>query len=217
MKNKVIAIIPALNEEKTIEKVLKNTRKFVSEIIVIDDGSFDRTAKISKKYATVIKNKKNIGYDDSLNIGFIHAKLKKANIVITLDADDQHLAKDIPLLINPIINKKFDIVIGKRPYKARFMEHVFGNYGYKKGINDPLCGLKAYNIRVYNDIGFFDNIKSIGTQLMFIAIKKGYKIKEVDIKINKRIDTPRFGKQIQANIKLLIAYLKLRYYLLFYK
>jgi hypothetical protein len=106
-----------------------------------------------------------------------------------------------------------DIVVGKRPYKARFMEYVFGNYGKKYGFGDPLCGMKSYRINVYENIGFFDDITSIGTQLIFTAAKKGYKIKEVPIQLRRRKDVPRFGRKIKANIKLFSAYIRLRKYL----
>jgi len=213
INNKCCAIIPALNEEKTIETVLKGIKLYVQDIVLIDDGSNDNTAKIAAKYAYVVKHKTNQGYDESLNDGFTTAKERGADIIITLDADGQHLAEDIPLLINPILQGEADVVIGKRPYRARFMEHVFAYYGRRYGISDPLCGMKAYNIKVYNKIGFFDNITSIGTQLALTASKQGYKVKEVPIQLNKRADTPRFGRKIRANIKLFFAYLRLKRYL----
>ncbi len=73
--------------------------------------------------------------------------------------------------------------------------------------------MKAYSIKVYNDVGFFDNITSIGTQLIFTALKKGYRIKEVKIKLKKRKDVPRFGRKLKANFKLLRALLRLKKYL----
>jgi glycosyltransferase involved in cell wall biosynthesis len=213
MDNKIVAVIPALNEENTIESVLKKTKNYVDEIIVVDDCSKDKTPKIAEKYASVIKHSKNEGYDKSIDNGFKLAKERKADIIITLDADGQHLPEDIPRLIEPIKNKKADIVTGKRPYNARFMEQLFANFGKKIGIDDPLCGMKAYNIKVYDEIGFFDNITSIGTQLIFTALKKGYKIKNIKIKLNKRKDIPRFGRKLRANFKLLKALLKLKRYL----
>lgn len=137
------------------------------------------------------------------------AKERKADIILTLDADGQHLPEEIVKLTNPLVKKEADIFVGRRPYKARFMEYVFANYGRKKGINDPLCGMKAYRAKVYEDIGFFDNISSIGTQFVFSALKNGYKVKEVPIKLKKRKDNPRFGGRLKGNIKLFAAYLRL--------
>ena len=70
MKNKTIAIVPAFNEEKTIKKVIINLRRYVKNVIVIDDASKDYTYKISKKLrAIVLKNKKNLGPDKSIEKG----------------------------------------------------------------------------------------------------------------------------------------------------
>lgn len=211
-RDKIIAIIPALNEEENIENVLKNIKDYVDEIIVIDDCSKDNTAKISERYAIIIKHTKRMGYDRCLNDGFKVAKKRKADMILTLDADGQHLAEEIVKFTKPLIKQEADICVGRRPYKARFMEYIFANYGRKRGINDPLCGMKAYRTKVYEDIGFFDNISSVGTQLLFLALKNGYNVKEIPIKLNKRKDNPRYGGKLKANIKLLAAYLRLKRY-----
>lgn len=207
-----VVIIPALNEEKTIGLVISNALNYVDEVIVVDDGSSDRTKIIAEKNATVISHCMNKGYDFSLNNGFKEAVKKGADIIITMDADGQHFAEDIPKII-AIINDGADIVVGLRPYRARFMESVFASYGKRKGILDPLCGFKVYKTSVYKDIGFFDNINSIGTQLTFVAQKKGYKISNFKIKLKKRKDVPRFGRLFVANVKLFFAFLKLVTYL----
>ncbi len=210
---KVVAVIPAFNEEATIEKILKETRKYVDEQILIDDCSSDNTHKIAEKYALVFRNKNNLGYDASLNKGFELAKRNGASIIITLDADGQHNSDEIPNFVNPIKNNAADIVVGIRPFTNRFMEKIFRKYGLKKfGVDDPLCGMKAYNIKVYENAGFFDNMKSIGTQLTFLSSLKGYRVLSIPINYNKRKDTPRFGNQIKGNIKLFYAYLRLKKY-----
>lgn len=212
MKNleKVIAVIPAFNEGQTIGKVLEETKKYVDEIILVDDCSYDNTSKISKNYAMVLRNNSNLGYDATLNRGFEYAKQRGAGIIITLDADGQHESNEIPNFINPIKNNEADVVVGIRPFTNRFMEKIYRKYGKKFEITDPLCGMKAYNIEVYEKAGFFDNIKSIGTQLTFLSALNGYKILNIPINYNKRKDTPRFGNQIKGNLKLFSAYLRLK-------
>lgn len=208
--NHCYVIIPALNEERTLERVLLGIIKYVPNIIVIDDNSSDLTGMIAKKYAYVIKHEQNCGYDQSLNDGFQLAKEKEANVIITMDADGQHLEEDLPKMIDPILSGEAEVVVGKRPYPARFMETVFARYGRQYGINDPLCGFKAYSIKIYEEIGFFDTITSIGTQLALTASKKGYKVIEIPIQLNKREDVPRFGRKLKANLKLFLAYLRVR-------
>ncbi|HII16631.1 TPA: glycosyltransferase family 2 protein [Candidatus Woesearchaeota archaeon] len=209
----VFAVIPAYNEESTIAAVLFETKKYVDGIIVVDDHSSDATPSLSEKYAVVIRNAKNVGYGKSINTGFAHAQKLGAAIVVTLDADGQHLASDIPLLIAPIINGASDVTVGLRPYAARFMETVFRRYGKQHGIEDPLCGMKAYSMAVYEQFGFFESFPSIGTQLVFGAKKKGYRIRNVPIHLKKRADTPRFGRTLSANLKILRGLILLKKYI----
>lgn len=211
--NHCYVIIPALNEAMTLENVLLGILKYVPNIIVMDDNSNDQTGMIAEKYASVIHHDKNRGYDWSLNDGFRLAKEKGAEIIVTMDADGQHLAEDLPKMIDQILSGEARLVVGKRPYPARFMETVFGRLGRKYGISDPLCGFKAYSIKVYDEIGFFDTLTSIGTQLAFTAVKKGYRVIEIPIRLRKREDVPRFGRKLKANIKLFLAYLRVRKYL----
>lgn len=208
--NKVIAVIPALNEEKTIANVINSVKTFVDDVVVIDDASLDNTASLSKNLgATVLSHDKTVGYDCSINDGFALAFDKKATVIFTFDADGQHIASDIPKIVQPILNGEADLVVGKRPVCARLMEHIFSFFSrIKIGVSDPLCGLKAYHVNIYKETGYFDNISSIGTQLMFEAGKKGYKIRERHIGLNKRVDDSRFGKRIKANYKIFKAIIR---------
>jgi len=210
MKQKTIAIIPALNEEKTINSVLNGVKKYVDEIVVVDDGSTDNTAKIvEKSSAILIKNKTRLGYDKAINIGFKEASCRNPNILVTFDADGQHIPKDLEKILFPIKKKETSVVVGIRPYKQRIAEKIFARFSKRKiGVSDPLCGIKAYSWKAYNKVGYFDKINSIGTELMFNCYKNGYKIKELNIQMNKRIDKPRFGSIIKGNYKIFLAFIK---------
>ncbi len=209
---KIVAVIPAYNEEKTIADIIKNLKKYVDEIIVVDDASNDKTYEIATlNSAKVIKHKKNRGYDKSIEDGFSEAVKAKASIIITFDADGQHLAGEIPKITEPLIKKEADIVVGIRPKKQRFSEKIFSKYSKKKiGVNDPLCGLKGYSVKEYKQIGYFDSLNSIGTELLFNYHKHGFKVKEVKINSNNRNGKSRFGNVIQSNIKILRAFFKVR-------
>lgn len=208
---KVIAVIPALNEEETILQVIQGLKEQVNEIILVDDASTDKTAELAKAAgAIVISNKVTQGYDKAISRGFARAVERKADIILTFDADGQHNSKDIPDIIEPILKGEADVVIGRRPYCARFFEKVFAIYSkYKIGIDDPLCGLKAYKRQAYDDIGYFDNISSIGTELMFNVKLRGYRVTQKDITLKRRADTPRFGRRIKANYKIAKAFFKI--------
>ncbi|MEM5779300.1 MAG: glycosyltransferase family 2 protein, partial [Candidatus Aenigmatarchaeota archaeon] len=113
-KQRIIAIIPAFNESKTIESIVRETKKYVDEVVVVDDGSSDATGELAKKAgAKVIKHNKNFGLGRSLRDGFHYALKKNFDIIITLDADGQHSPRDIPKFIEAI-NEGYDFVLGER-------------------------------------------------------------------------------------------------------
>ena len=90
---RVALVIPALNEEKTIYEVVKESLKF-GLVVVVDDGSVDQTAKFAELGgAVVVSHEKNKGYDSALNSGFIKAESLGCEYIITLDADGQHNPK----------------------------------------------------------------------------------------------------------------------------
>jgi len=208
---KITAVIPALNEEKTLEEVLIKTSKHVSEIILVDDASTNGTKQIARKTgAIVLSHEKSEGYDKAIDDGFKLAAQRGSDIIVTLDADGQHDPEEIPPIVEFIINNEADIVVGRRSRYSRVSEFLFSLIGkFTLGIDDPICGFKAYHIRVYHQIGYFDKISSIGTELIFNAWKNGYRIAQRDIIAGKREGIPRFGRRTEANWKIFKAICKI--------
>jgi glycosyltransferase involved in cell wall biosynthesis len=205
MKNKTIAIVPAFNEEKTIKKVIINLRRYVKNVIVIDDASKDYTYKIAKKLkAIVLKNKKNLGPDKSIEKGIKKAGALNYKFIITFDADDQHPYNQIPKFLNLIKKEKADIVVGERKKLPRISEYFFSLYASAKiNVPDPINGFKAFKYEIIREIGYFDKYKSLTSEILFNAYKKKYKIISVPINIKKRFDVPRIGGLINSNIKIM--------------
>ncbi len=210
MNSKIVVVIPALNEEETIGRVIDSLKDYVSEVVLVNDASTDKTAVIAREHgAIVVTNTKNLGYDKSIETGFRHALEHGAGIIVTFDADGQHLANNIPVMIDPILKGEADLVVGKRPYHARISEYLFAFVAkLKAGIDDPLCGLKAYRSDIYRKVGHFDCRSSIGTELMFTAHRRGYRIVQRPIHLNRRKDVPRFGRSLMANYKIMKAIVK---------
>ena len=202
---RIAIIIPAYNEEATIKDIVKSTINYGFPIVV-DDGSEDNTADIAFKYgAKVKKHKINQGYDMALNTGFEIASKKGFKYAITLDADLQHDTSIIPK-VEEYLNSGADIVVGIRPRSQRISEKIFKIVPYLVwGLKDPLCGLKGYNMHVYNDIGIFDTFNSIGTELLIRSSVKKKKIIQISIQTKKRKDYPRFGNSFYANYKIFRA------------
>lgn len=160
---KLIVMIPAYNEEKSIEAVIKEIPKSINrieeiKIFVIDDGSTDQTKKVALAAGAdkVISNKKNLGLARTFQKGLLTALKDGADIIVNTDADGQYNPKEINQLVEPIINKKADIVIGDRQVKKlEFMKwgnkygNVLGSWVLRKltksDVNDASSGFRAFS------------------------------------------------------------------------
>lgn len=114
-------LIPAYNEEKYIEGVIKNSSKYKMDIIILDDGSIDSTASIVESlisayspYLKLVRHSKNLGKGQALITGFDYIKENNYSGVITLDADGQHDTKEIINFLEVIKKEDPDLIIGDR-------------------------------------------------------------------------------------------------------
>ena len=112
---KVIAIIPAYHEASVIAGVVRKTVSFVDEVVVVDDGSEDRTGETARVAGSrVYTHVLNRGLGAALSTGIAAALKRGADVIITLDADGQHDPVEIPNFVRAINEKKVDAVIGSR-------------------------------------------------------------------------------------------------------
>jgi len=202
-KYKIAIVIPAFNEEATIFDVVRSVKKY-GIVIVVSDASTDNTEQEAIRAGAVMVNqKKNMGYDGALNSGFIKAKELNCDAVITFDADGQHSSESIQEYID-LLEQGFSVVIGVRNKLQRVSESIFSWVAVRRwGIEDPLCGMKAYHINVFDQLGFFDSYKSIGTELSIFAANQNIKIAQQHVKIRGRQDGPRLGGRIFTNMVIL--------------
>ena len=112
-----VAIVPAHNEEGSIGGVVREIRAFDEglEIVVVDDGSWDRTARVARDAgARVVALPFNLGIGGAGQPGFRRAEEEGVDLVVRLDGDGQHLASELPKLLAPILDDRADIVVGSR-------------------------------------------------------------------------------------------------------
>jgi len=207
--NKYLSIIiPAYNEEKTLKEVVFNCLKF-GNVIVVNDCSTDNSIKIlrNNNYINlrILNNNNRLGYDASLHRGIKFCLKKNFKYIITFDADNQFYYKDIIKFVT-YLKKGYDIVIGVRPYKQRFIENLYAFILNRKyGIKDPFCGFKAYNCKILKFNKSIFTYNSVGTEIFIKYLHNIKKIKQIKIKIKPRLDKPRFGNILSGNYKLLLA------------
>lgn len=160
MKSKVFVVIPAHNEEKHIGGIVRQIKKYVDNVVVVDDGSKDRTKAIAKKSkAVVLRHIVNLGKGVAVKTGCDYAVKHNADFLIIIDADAQHDPGEIPKFLGSI--KKQDVVLAYRKIN-RNMPLVlrFGNwfinktirflYGVK--IRDSQCGYRAFTADAYKKL-----------------------------------------------------------------
>lgn len=201
-KHKVIVMIPAFNEEKTIGKVVKEIPreiKNVSEVkvLVMDDCSSDETARAAVEAGAdyVFRHKKNRGLGENFKKGIEKALALGADVIVNIDADGQFNPKEIPRLIDPIITNGSDMVTGSRFLPESVVTGMpaskkFGNKKFSKLISkitgqkftDTQCGFRAYSREAALRLTLQG--KFTYTQEVFIDLaEKGIKIREVPITV----------------------------------
>jgi len=204
-----VAGIPAYNEEDSIGEVVSGVRRHVDEVIVVDDGSTDRTADVAREAGgTVIEHGTNEGYGATLNTLFKTACERDARYLVTLDADGQHKARDISKLLETIRSSDADIVFGSRfeedsesnpPLHRRFGIHVInvltnvslGRVRSEARLSDTQSGFRAYNCRSIESIAEDPGIgEGMGASLDIIyhAQRNEYDIAETGVTVNYHIE-----------------------------
>jgi len=189
MARKFYVIIPAYNEAKNIGRVIKNVRRYSKNVIVVDDGSTDRTYQIARKNkAVAIKHIVNLGKGAALRTGCEYAIKNKAEDVIVIDADGQHNPKEIPIFLMDL--RKNDIVFSyrKRYGKIPFVLRV-GNYFinltirilYGIKLRDTQCGFRAFKTEVYRKLRWSSWGYSVESEMIANAGKHKLKYSEIPI------------------------------------
>jgi len=195
---RTIAVIPALNEEKSIGPVIEKARLFVDEIIVIDDGSADGTAEAAKRAgALALRHALNRGQGAALKTGTEAALLRGADIIVHLDADGQHDPSFIPSLIEPLARGEADVVLGSRfmgvkpvgmPWKRRILQRCIRWFnlfmlGIPRQLTDPQSGLRALSAKAARRLDFRQDRYAHCSELLRLITRSDLRWKEIPIEV----------------------------------
>ncbi len=192
---KIIAAIPCFNEEHHIGSVVLKTKKFVSNVVVIDDGSTDDTAEVAAEAGAIVcQHGQNRGYGAAIRSALSKGRELGADVLVILDGDGQHDPRDIPKLIKPIIDGDADVVIGSRflgggrkpPIYRRIGQRVLNsvtNLGSGQKISDSQSGFRAYSAKALKQLNLAENGMSVSSEMQFAISKAGLKVAEVPIDV----------------------------------
>ena len=190
---KIFAVIPAYNEETTIADVLQKTAPFVDQIIVVNDGSSDRTVERAlAQGAKVISHSVNRGLGASLGTGFAAAQYSGADVVVTLDADGQHDPIEISKFIEAI-KQGADVVIGSRLLTGfegmpwyRQVAQILGNlvtfFLFGAWVTDSQSGYRAFTRAALEHIELKTNRMEVSSEIIAETKRHALKLVEVPIK-----------------------------------
>ena len=214
MKSNIKVIIPALNEEKAISKVIKEIPEFVDEIIVIDNGSNDNTSVVAKEFgATVLHEiKRGYGYACLKGLNYIRNLKDRTDVIVFLDGDYSDYPNQMSKLISPIIYDNFDFVLGSRRQilseKGAMNSHqIFGNWLattlmsllFKSKFTD-LGPFRAIKYDVLQKLNMCDKTYGWTVEMQLKILKHKYKYLEVPVKYRNRIGVSKVSGTLKGSI-----------------
>lgn len=223
----IVVIIPAFNEEESLPRVIGDIPNFVDEIIVVNNGSSDKTEEVAKSLNVTVLNEYEKGYGAACLKAIDYIKKKQISVVVFLDGDYSDHPQEMDLIVEPIINNEVDLVIGsrmlgKREKGAMLPQAVFGNW------------LSAFLIKLFwnykfTDLGPFRAIKyssllklnmqdrNFGwtVEMQIKAAKQKMKCIEVPVSYRKRIGESKVTGTLKGTVKASVKILYLIFVSLF--
>jgi len=189
---RISVVIPAKDEDKTLERILTGVKKYADELIVVDGHSTDKTKNIALLHGARFILDHGKGKGDGIRTAI---EAVSGDVIVFIDADGSHDPNDIPKLIQPILSGAADHVGGSRMLggseelagKLEFLIRWLGSAIILTGINywlnvfltDSQNGFRAIRTEVARDLDLKENITTIEQELIIKTIKKGYRITEV--------------------------------------
>lgn len=198
---KKLIIIPAYNESKNIEYIIHKLKKKAGyDFIIINDGSTDETSLLCKKYnINLIDLPENLGIGGAVQTGYKYAYNNNYDVAIQLDADGQHDPDFLDLIIKPIEEGEADYVIGSRfinfsGYQSSRLRRIgivflslLIRIIYRKRITDPTSGFRAASKKTIKSFCVNYPIDYPEPESIAYLLHHGYKIKEIPVRMEKRI------------------------------
>jgi glycosyltransferase involved in cell wall biosynthesis len=218
---KVLAGIAAYNEARYVGSIVLQTRQYVDEVIVVDDGSTDNTAHVAELAgAAVIRHPQNRGKGAAIQTILAEARKRNPDVLVLLDADAQHDPNEIPSVVKPIL-EGFDLVIGSREaqedktprYRRIGKKFIFRTSRFASGTNvyDSESGFRALSPQAIDKLHLEERGFAIESEMITRAAEKNLKITEVPIsniytKDGSTLSPVRHGTEVLTRIIVMISH-----------
>lgn len=195
-RHRIVIVIPAYNEERFIGTVVLKSLRLADAVVVVDDGSVDCTAEVAEAAgAVIVRHAQNRGKGVALNTGFRRARELDPDVVVTIDADGQHVPEELPLVTEPVLEGHADIVVGSRyldeksqvPVHRIWGHHVFNfmtNQVSGVRLTDSQSGFRAFSQKALRALSFASNSFSVESEMQFLASQHNLRTVEVPITIH---------------------------------
>lgn len=217
---RLIVGMPAYNESKYVGSMVLQARQYADEVIVVDDGSADGTAKLAELAgASVVRHAQNQGYGSTIQTLMSEARKRNADILVILDADCQHNPDEIPVLVKAVAEGA-DVVIGSRemrrnaiPSFRRAGQRVLArltNIASRKKLTDTESGFRAYSSKALAQLELREKGMAISSEIISAAASKGLKLAEVPISVSytgdgSTLNPVRHGVGVVSRILVMIS------------
>jgi glycosyltransferase involved in cell wall biosynthesis len=191
---RVVAVLPAYNLEKSIASIVERTRPFVDAVLVVADGSKDRTGEAARAAGAIVPEPEAVrGKGFAIIKGIQESRKLAPDVVILLDSDGQHLPEEIPVLLKPLEEGRAELVSGSRMLGTLRTSriNVIGNWGLRmlsflvtwRWLSDTETGYRAFRAEALYAIPLKSRGYEIESELMLRAMYRRLRIVEVPITV----------------------------------
>ncbi len=203
-------VIPAYNEASRIGPVVRSLSALADRVLVVDDGSADRTAEAAAEAgAIVLKHAINRGQGAALKTGTIAALRDGADVIVHMDADGQHDPADVDALVAPILDGRADAVFGSRflgvsadgmPASRRLLLWAARQFsilvlGIPSRFTDPQSGLRAMSAAAARNVDFCQDRMAHCSEILRLIARSGFRSVEVPVKVTYTKDSLAKGQK----------------------